>query len=62
MSTAEIIEELPRLTETERRAITRRILELEAERSELELATENAEAGFREMDRMEAEDAKAKAR
>ena len=60
MSAAEIIEELPRLNEAERRAISRRILELAAKQEEMKLADDLLLAACQEIDRREGEDAKAK--
>ena len=57
MSTAEIIEELPRLTVEERKAVRQRLWELESERQELEKTAATADHVFQEMDRREAEDA-----
>ena len=61
MSTAEIIAELPKLTEAERAAIARRLRELEQEDATLFLH-EAADQSFQELDRMEAEDAHRKPR
>jgi hypothetical protein len=60
MSTAEMIAELPKLSHLERRAISRRILELAAEQEEVKFADDLLMAACQEMDRSEAEDAKAK--
>jgi hypothetical protein len=60
VSATEIIAELPKLNESERRAISRRILELAAEQEEMKLADDLLMAACREIDRREAEDAKAK--
>ncbi len=59
MSTTEILNELPKLTHTERREVARRLLELEAEREELEWATQAADAAFQQLDKLEDEDASA---
>jgi hypothetical protein len=60
MSTAEIIEELPKLTHEERRAISRRIVELAAQQEEMKLMDDLLLAACKEIDRREANDAKAK--
>jgi len=60
MSAAEIIDELPRLNEAERRAISRRILELAAIQEEMKLADDLLLAACQETDRREGEDAKTK--
>jgi hypothetical protein len=58
VSANQILEELPNLSHAERRAISKRLIELEADRDTLQFATEAAEAAFGELDRMEAEDAR----
>jgi biopolymer transport protein ExbB/TolQ len=60
VSAAEIIAKLPKLKETERRAISRRILELASKQEEIKLADEMFLAACQEIDRVEAKDAKAK--
>ena len=57
MSTADIIKELPRLTEAERRAVRDKLLELATEQNELALCDAAAIEGARLLDRMEVEDA-----
>jgi hypothetical protein len=57
MSTAEILNELPKLKREERRAIARRVFELEEEREGLEWAALAADLGFQQLDQMEKEDA-----
>ena len=57
MSATEIIEELPKLTDDERRAISRRILELAARHEEIKLADNLLLAACKETDRREADDA-----
>ncbi len=57
MSAVEILAELPKLTEAERRAIRQRLWELEADRQELEWAAAAADLAFRELDQREEEDA-----
>jgi hypothetical protein len=62
MSAAEILSELPKLKREERRAIARRVFELEEEREELEWATKAADLAFQELDRLEEQDASSKSR
>jgi len=62
MSAAEIIAELPKLTEPERRAVSRRLLELAVEQEDYAFADASLAAGCQQLDRMEAEDAEAKSR
>jgi hypothetical protein len=57
MSAAEIIAELPKLNESERRAISRRILELAAEQEEMKFADDLLLAACQEIDRRESKDA-----
>ena len=57
MSTAEILNELPKLKREERRAIARSVFELEEEREELEWAAVAADLAFQQLDQMEKEDA-----
>jgi len=57
MSAAEIIEELPRLTEVERRAVRQRLSELAAESEDIALCNQAALEGAIVLDRMEEEDA-----
>ncbi|MCI0539053.1 MAG: hypothetical protein L0Z50_27920 [Verrucomicrobiales bacterium] len=59
MSADEIIAELPRLTEKERRTISREILALAAEQEEYAIADSLLIAACQELDRREASDAKA---
>jgi hypothetical protein len=58
VSAAEIIQELPRLTETERRAVRQKLLELAAENAEVWLCNQSALEGAMLLDRMEEEDAR----
>lgn len=58
MSIAEIINELPRLTLAERRAVCTRIQELEPEQETLDLCDSLALEAVQILDRMEAEDAR----
>jgi hypothetical protein len=60
MSATEILEQLPKLTHEERRAISRRILELAAEGEEMKLMDDLLLAACKEIDRREADDAQAK--
>jgi hypothetical protein len=53
MSTIGILNELPKLRHEERRAIARRIFELEGERDELDWASEAADQAFLLFDRLE---------
>lgn len=62
MSTTEILNQLPHLKPEERRAILRRIYELEEERAELEWAAHAADVAFQELDRLEEEHASARSR
>ena len=57
MSATEILNELPNLKREERRAIARRVFELEEEREELDWATQAADQAFQMLDKMENEDA-----
>ena len=58
MSANQILEELPKLSHTERRAISKKLIELEADRDALQFATEAADAAFAELDQREADDAR----
>lgn len=62
MGAAEILNELPRLNREERRAIARRVFELEEEHEELEWANRAADLAFQELDRLEEIDAASKPR
>ena len=62
MSSAEIIRELPKLTEPERRAVRQKLLELAAENEEVAACNEAAREGALMLDRMEEEDARRKSR
>jgi hypothetical protein len=57
MSTTEILNELPNLNRAERRAVARRLFELEEERDELEWAAEAADTAFQELDKLEEQSA-----
>jgi len=62
MSANDILEQLPKLRPEERRAIARRVFELEGEKEELEWAAEAADVAFQELDRLEAQNAATKPR
>lgn len=62
MSSAEIIRELPKLTETERRAVRQKLVELAAENEEIAASDQAALDGALMLDRMEEEDARRKSR
>jgi hypothetical protein len=56
MSRVEILEELPRLSLSERRALSRKLIELEPEREDNEICDAMAREGFAMLDQMETED------
>jgi hypothetical protein len=58
MSAAEIIRELPRLAEADRRAIRETLLEIANENPEIALCNQTAVAGAMMLDRMEDDDAR----
>lgn len=58
VSTAEIIRELPKLTDVERRTIRQKLLELAAENEDVRLCGETALEGAMLLDRLEEEDAR----
>jgi hypothetical protein len=62
MSATEIVNELPRLSELERRAIRQKLLELASENEEVALCNQAALEGALLLDRMENEDALRKSR
>ena len=62
MSATEILKELPNLKHDERRAIARRLFELEAEREELDWAAQAADIAFQELDTMEKQNASPRSR
>ncbi len=62
MSSAEIIRELPKLTEAERRAVRQKLVELAAENEEIAACDQAALDGALMLDRMEEEDARRKSR
>lgn len=58
MSATEIINELPKLTEAERRAVRQKLSELAAQNEDIELCNQSALDGAVMLDRMEEEDAR----
>ena len=62
MSATEILSELPKLTEVERRAVRRKLSELAVENEEVALCDQAALEGAMMLDRMEEEDARNKQR
>jgi hypothetical protein len=58
MSAAEILNELPKLTEAERRAVRQRLLELAEENEAVALSNQVALDGAVMLDRMEDKDAR----
>ena len=62
MSATEIIKELPRLTEADRRAIREGLLELANQDAEVALCNQTARDGALMLDRMEDEDARRQSR
>ena len=62
MSATEILKELPNLKREERRAIARRVFELEEDREELDWAAQAADLAFQELDKREEHDASPKPR
>ena len=58
MSAAEIIKELPKLTEVDRRAIREVLLEIANQNPDIELCNQAALDGALLLDRMEEEDAR----
>ena len=61
MTASDILDELPKLTPKERRAIASRVFELE-ESDELQWAAEAADLAFQELDRLEQGDASTRSR
>lgn len=55
MSTAEIINELPKLSISERREIIKRLIELEEGQDAIQFAYESANIAFQMLDEMEEE-------
>ena len=62
MSAAEIINELPKLTEADRRAVREALLEIANQDQEVALCNQTALEGAMMLDRMEDEDARRKSR
>ena len=62
MSAAEILKELPKLTEAERRAVRQKLLELAEENEAVALCDEAALAGAMMLDRLEDEEASRQSR
>ncbi len=62
MSAAEILNELPKLTEAERRAVRQKLVELTAANEAVALCDQTATEGAMMFDRMEDEDARRKSR
>ena len=62
MSAAEIIRELPELTEADRRAIREALLEIANENPDVALCNQAALEGARMLDRMEDDDARRQSR
>ena len=58
MSATEIIHELPKLNETERRAVRQKLLELASENPDIEACNQAGVEGALILDRMEEEDAR----
>jgi len=58
MSATEIIDQLPKLTESERRAIRQKLSELAAQNEDIDLCNQAALEGAMMFDRMEEEDAR----
>lgn len=62
MSVAEIIKELPKLTEPDRRTIREALLEIANENPDVALCNQSALDGALMLDRMEDEDARSQSR
>ena len=62
MSATEIINELPRLTEAERRAVRQKLSEIAAQNEDIELCNQVAMEGAMMLERMEEEDARRQSR
>ena len=62
MSATEIINDLPKLTEAERRAVRQKLVELAAENEDVALCDRAALEGAMVLDQMEAEDARRQSR
>ena len=62
MSTTEILTELPKLSQRERRTILNRLIELDEDRELLDERRRTADEAFQLLDALEAEDAQSKTR
>jgi hypothetical protein len=62
VSATEIINDLPKLTEPELRAVRRKLVELAAENEDVALCDQSALDGALMLDQMEAEDARRQSR
>ena len=62
MSATEIVNELPKLTEVERRTVRQKLVELAAENEAVAACDQAALEGARLLDRMEDEDARRQSR
>jgi hypothetical protein len=62
MSATEIINELPKLTEAERRAVREKLSELAAQDEDIALCNQAAVEGAMMLDRMEEDDARRQSR
>lgn len=62
MSSVEILDELPKLSPSERQAIARRLFELTPGRDELEACAQAADLAFQQLDQAEADDARSTSR
>ncbi len=60
MSATEIINELPKLSEAERRTVRQKLLELDARNDDVRLCNQSALEGAMMLDRMEEEDARSR--
>ena len=62
MSATEIINDLPKLSESERRAVRRKLVELAAENQDVAACDQSALEGAMMLDQMEADDARHQSR
>jgi hypothetical protein len=62
VSATEIINELPKLTEAERRLVRQRLLELASENQDIAAGNQAADDGAMMLDRMEDDDARRQSR
>ena len=60
MSATEILNELPKLTEAERRAVRQKLAELATENEDIALCDQSAQAAFSELDKQEDDDRRAR--